>query len=95
MLLGDASLRVVHINGLSLPCSIRGWPRTGTHHAHDNLLVQGVLQAVHKYYVIDIRVGGRGNETGFDAYDFEARKEFFCRHRTLPEGPELSKSLLR
>ena len=94
MLLSDASLRVVHIDGLSLPSGIRGWSRTGTHHSHDNLLIQGVLQAVHKYYVIDIRVGGRGNETSFDAYDFKTRKKFFRCHGTLPEGSKLSKSLL-
>ena len=95
MLLGDASLRVVHINGLSLPCGIRGWPsRARTHYARDNLLIQGVLQAVHKYYVIDIRVGGRANETSFNAYDFETRKKLLCCHRTLPEGSKLSKSLL-
>ena len=55
------------------------------HHASDNLLIQGILQAIHKYYVIDVGVGGRGNETSFDAYDFKMHKKFFCCHRTLSE----------
>ena len=94
MLLGNAPLRVVYVNGLSLPGDVGGWSRAGTHDARHNSFIQGVLKTIHEYHVIDIWVRGGWDEAGFDTYDLETCKKFFRRHRTLPESPKLSKSFL-
>ena len=94
MLLGDAPFRVVYVDGLNLPGSIRGGFRARAHDASYDPLIQGILKTIHEYYVIDVWIRGGRDEASFDAYNFETRKKFFRCHRTLPESPKLSKSFL-
>ena len=94
MLLGDAPFRVVYVNGLSLPRDVGGWFGARAHDARYDPLIQGILEMIHEYHVIDGWVRGGWNKTSFDAYDLKTRKKFFRCHRTLSEGPKLSKGFL-